>query len=636
MSHHSRTTTQDDHLPRITQNALQLLRLVLRDRREIVITHLFYSAIGLVVLLPSIGLFIRLALALSGKSALTNLDILTFILTPFGAVSLALLATFQLFVMAFELAALVNIAARSMRDQRISALSAIWDNLLQGVRILGFAWRLVLRILWIILPFVAAAAVTFMLLLTDYDINYYLSVKPTEFWVAGGIIVVVLAGMSTLLLWKLLDWCMAIPLLLFGDTSVARCFRDSKNLASGKRRQFLVRLALWAGISVMLNAVLVFLLSIIGDLLVPLALNSTQLLLIVLGGMLATATLFGFVVTAFAAGSFAYVVVDQYFEVAPQSATSIQMAVPEQSRSNENARLPFRRLILSLIAIIGVAALTGNWLVNSATVNENVQVIAHRGAAGRAPENTMASIRAAVEDHADWIEIDVQETADGEVVLLHDSDFMKLSGVNLKIWDGVLADVLEIDVGSWFGPEFADQRVPKLSEVLQFARGKCGVIIELKYYGNDVRLEERVIELVEQADMADDVMIMSLEYKGINKVRALRPNWTVGLLAAQAAGNMTQLDVDFLAVSSALLSPQLLLSANNAGKQVFVWTLNDSYSMNRAISMGVDGIITDEPALTREVLGERSDMTQTEHLLLHTALLMGRQPPSRIYRDNSP
>ncbi len=623
-------------MPRITENAMKLLRMVLRDRREIVTTHFFYSAISLIVLLPSIGLFVRFALAVSGKSALTNLDILTFALTPFGAIALLLLATFQLFVMAFELAALTNIAAGSMRGQRISALDAILDGLRQSVRILGFAWRLVLRVLWIVLPFLAASAGTFMLLLTDYDINYYLSIKPFEFWIAGGIIAILLTGMSVLLLDKLLYWCMAMPLLLFGDTSAAQCFRDSKKLASGKRRQFLFRLAIWAGVSILLNAVLFFLLSIIGDLLIPLALNSTQLLLIVLGGTIATATVFGFVVTAFAAGSFAYVVVEQYFEVAPQSAAPSSFPVSEQSKPDESVRWPLKRLLLFPIAAVGIAVLTGNWLVNSATVNENVQVIAHRGAAGRAPENTIASMRAAIEDNADWIEIDVQETADGEIVVLHDSDFMKLAGVNLKVWDGGLADILKIDVGSWFAPSFAQERVPTLSEVLQLARGKCGVIIELKYYGHDVRLEERVIKIVEQADMADDVMIMSLEYAGISKVRALRPDWTVGLLAAQAAGNMTQLDIDFLAVSSALLSPQLLLSANNAGQQVFVWTLNDSYNMNRAISMGVDGIITDEPALTREVLEERSDMTQTEHLLLHTALLMGRQPPDRIYRDNSP
>jgi glycerophosphoryl diester phosphodiesterase len=615
---------------------MELLLPVLRDRREIVITHFFYAAIGLVVLLPSIGLFIRLALALSGKLALTNLDILTFALTPFGALSLALLATFQIFVVAFELAALADIAARSMRGQRISARDAIWNSLRQSVRILGFAWRLVLRILWIVLPFVAAAAGTFKLLLTNYDINFYLSVKPAEFWIAGGVIFVILAAMSILLLWKLLDWCMAIPLLLFGDTSVARCFRVSKKLASGKRRQFVIRLATWAGVLLVLNTILFFLLSSIGDLLIPLALNSTQLLLIVLGGLLATGTLLGFVVTAFATGGLAYIVVEQYFDVAPQSAAALNFPVPEPGRVNHIARLQLKRLVISLIAIVGVAALTGNWLLNSTIVNEEVQVIAHRGAAGRAPENTMASMRAAIEDNADWLEIDVQETADGEIVVLHDRDFMKLSGVKLQIWDGALADVLEIDVGSWFAPEFADQRVPRLSEVLQLAHGKCGVIIELKYYGHDVQLEERVIELVEQADMVDNVMIMSLEYQGIRKVRALRPDWTVGLLAAQAAGNLTRLDVDFLAVSSALLSPQLVLSASNAGQEVFVWTLNDSFNINRAISMGVNGIITDEPALVNEVLEERSEMTHAEKLLLHTALLMGRQPPSRSYRDNSP
>ena len=71
-------------------------------------------------------------------------------------------------------------------------------------------------------------------------------------------------------------------------------------------------------------------------------------------------------------------------------------------------------------------------------------VIAHRGAAGKAPENTMASIRQAIEDGTDWIEIDVQETADGKVVVIHDSDFMKLAGVNMKVWDGTLHELKAI------------------------------------------------------------------------------------------------------------------------------------------------------------------------------------------------
>ena len=85
----------------------------------------------------------------------------------------------------------------------------------------------------------------------------------------------------------------------------------------------------------------------------------------------------------------------------------------------------------------------------------------HRSPRGcrQAPENTLASIRQAIKDGADWIEIDVQETLDGEVVVIHDSDFMKLAGVDLRVWDGTLEQLREIDVGSWFGPEFSTERV---------------------------------------------------------------------------------------------------------------------------------------------------------------------------------
>ena len=77
------------------------------------------------------------------------------------------------------------------------------------------------------------------------------------------------------------------------------------------------------------------------------------------------------------------------------------------------------------------AVLVGNWLLNGIQINDTVMVVAHRGASGKAPENSLASIRQAISDGADWVEIDVQETADGEVIVVHDSDFMKLAGIDL-------------------------------------------------------------------------------------------------------------------------------------------------------------------------------------------------------------
>lgn len=143
-----------------------------------------------------------------------------------------------------------------------------------------------------------------------------------------------------------------------------------------------------------------------------------------------------------------------------------------------------------------------------------------------------------------------------------------------------------------------------------------------------------MIDLIEAAGMQDDTMIMSLKYAGVRKVHALRPNWKVGLLSARAIGNLTQLDADFLAISLALARPNLVRAAHAAGKEVFVWTVNDALSMSQMMSLGVDGIITDEPLLGREVLVARAELSSVERLLLHMAPLFGFDAPSLSIEAN--
>jgi glycerophosphoryl diester phosphodiesterase len=166
--------------------------------------------------------------------------------------------------------------------------------------------------------------------------------------------------------------------------------------------------------------------------------------------------------------------------------------------------------------------------------------------------------------------------------------------------------------------------------------GDARLVIELKYYGHDQDLERRVVELVERTGMVDRVAIMSLKFPGIQKVRALRPDWNIGLLAATAVGNLARLDADFLAVNAGLAGPQFIRQAHAAGKKVLVWTINDPVSMSRMFSLGVDGIITDEPALARQVMRERAELSSAERLLVHAAAFFGTPSPPRAYRDKSP
>ena len=172
------------------------------------------------------------------------------------------------------------------------------------------------------------------------------------------------------------------------------------------------------------------------------------------------------------------------------------LRVPDQRVLPHPEPNELRRPVYVTVGVAAVAVLIGLWLgqglLERVQAPDHADVIAHRGAAASRPENTMASVLMAIEDKADWVEIDVQETADDVVIIAHDSDFMKLAGVPLKVWDATMEDVAEIDIGSWFDPEFAGERAPTLHDVLSAAKGKSKVIIELKYYGHDVDLENRV------------------------------------------------------------------------------------------------------------------------------------------------
>ena len=146
----------------------------------------------------------------------------------------------------------------------------------------------------------------------------------------------------------------------------------------------------------------------------------------------------------------------------------------------------------------------------------------------------LAAIQGAIDAGAQYVEIDVQETADGEIVVIHDSDLKKVGGVPLVVGESTLQQLGYTDIGSWFDLSFSDQRIPTLREVLALCKDRIRVNIELKYYGHEKRLEQSVAELVDEAGMADQVIAMSLSYSGIQTLHRLRPAWTVGLLSTVA------------------------------------------------------------------------------------------------------
>lgn len=608
-----------------TQFIRTIARTISSSWQSLVLADILYKLLAFILLTPLFVTLFRCLLTLSGNSVLSDVDIAMFFAGPFGWLCAIVLGAVWLGIIAFEQATLLAIMAANASGSRIDVLSALRFTAMHAPRILHVAGRLIGWSLLIIAPFLALAAGIYIWLLSDYDINYYLNETPTEFGVAVAAGAVIAATVVGILLHCYSGWFLVLPLVLFAGVPSANGLRESRELVSGSRQRILVWLVTWALAILTVNALLTVIIGFAGRLLIPSSVGSLAILAARVGLLVLVLAAGSLILNLFATIGLAGILFHGYREIDPTSGAALA-AIPWSDRPTQVIQnfLSRRRLLAAGVVGVLVAATLGYWSLTSIRLQDDVQIMAHRGASKVAPENTMAAFRQAIEDGAEWIEIDVQETADGNVVVVHDSDFMKLSKNPVKIWDAKLEDLQNIDIGSWFDPQFSSERVPTLAQVLRLCKDKVGVNIELKYYGHDQQLEQRVVDIIESEGMVDQIMVMSLKPAGIAKTKALRPDWKCGLLLSVYIGDLAKVEADFLAVNASFATRSFVNRAHEADKEVFVWTVNDVASISQALNRRVDGILTDRPDLAQQVLKQRAEMTTAQRLLTETAIFLNQ------------
>jgi len=594
---------------------------------QLLATDVIYKIIAFVVLTPLVGGALRIFLSTSGSAVVADQDILYFVLSPIGLITLVVVGTVSLAIVSLEEACLMAIGFGRLRGLHVSTADALWYGVSHTWSILVLATRILIRVLLIATPFLAAGGLLYLLLLGNHDINYYLAERPPVFLLTAGVIASLLTVMAVLVIRRLLAWSFALPLLLFEGLGPAEAMTASEHRVRGHRWIVASVLVAWGAGGILLSALPPAVAGTVGRWTVPTFAGSMGVLVVVVGGILVLWGALNLLVTMVNSALFALLTVRLYDSFGSSDEAQLSKLKHLNRTETTNRRRISAKAVVAGLAVAAIATTAvGHLLVNRVRMDDDVVVIAHRGAAGRAPENTLASVAAAIEDGTDVVEIDVQETADGRVIVIHDSDFMRVGGVALNVWDGTFDEVRQIDIGSWFGAEFSDQRPPTLAEVLEMCKGKAHLDIELKYYGHDQMLEQRVVDIVELAGMTDQMVVMSLKHEAVQKMKELRPGWTVGLLTAKAVGDLTRSDADFLAVHTGIANPGFVRRAHRAGKDVYVWTVNDRINMSRMMSWGVDGLITDEPALAKEVIAERAEMSSAERLVVAAAFWIGLKP----------
>ena len=585
--------------------------------------HLLMQLLGFALVTPLVTWVARRMVLTSGEPVISNFDIAGFVLSPAGVVTIVAVAAVLIALLLAELAGLSWIAGHALEQRPTSVSGAATFVLRRLHSLLLLSARVFLRLVWLALPVLALAAVVWFSMLREHDINYYLAEQPPE-WLRARLLAVILGGGYVLLAaFQLARWLYAVPILAFEKLKPAAALAQSAIRLRSRLAEILWPLVQWWALLTLCTVLIAWAGRLMAEVGLEWAGIDVRRVLPLVAVYLVVSSAGGLVYGAVGLAGHQLLVIRRY---------AVQRD-PERMRrlaDVEAAELPSRsaaRLATLIVSGFVILAVATAWLLSSRLdLHDDVAITAHRGASIRAPENSMAAFRAAMEAGATYTELDVQRARDGTIVVVHDGDLMRLGGDRRKVAELSAAELATIDIGRKYDPRFTGEYPPTLEQVIDLVRGRMKINVELKYNVPDPLLAPAVIELLKREDFLDQVVITSLDYAALKQVESLEPRLRTGHIVTASVGNLLRTEADFLSLNAARASSSLVRRAHRLGKEIHVWTVNEPEAMLRMIERGVDNIITDDPALLARLMRDRAALSPAEILGLRLRVLFARPP----------
>jgi len=256
---------------------------------------------------------------------------------------------------------------------------------------------------------------------------------------------------------------------------------------------------------------------------------------------------------------------------------------------------------------------------------DDFTVIAHRGASAYYPENTMPSFEGAIAMGADMAELDVQLTADKEVVVFHDEKISRCTNGRGRIADYDLASLKKLDAGKWFDKKFKNTRIPELADVLALCKNRIAVNIEIKTEAVDDiiagGIEEKCLQLVEQYGMKKHVVFSSFDPRAILHLKQIDKTAPVAVLFKKKlygsrlpSDIIKSLHADAFNCSASELNKKWLADLHSNNIPVNIYTVNNEKKMRQYLKLGVSGIFTNKPDVLKNVLADGDQKSKKTYL----------------------
>lgn len=578
--------------------------------KPLILFEILWKLVTLLVIAPACAGLIQLAIHLAKLKYLTTSNLLQFLRSPWTILLLAVLLLLAALYTLFEIAAVCTCFRQSRFQKVRTTLGRMVRSGLQSVLhfFRGGGPFLVLHLLVLIplMQFSATSGIFTAMGIPDF-LAYYMTKK--EFLLPIYVAAIILCCLLSI------RWVFSSVLFTQNQCSYRSARATSVQLVRGRFWQTFFSVLVWnccyfAALLVFLCMITVVVLMVIratgsNDLIMSQAMRILKLLIqIVLWS-------FSFFATPICMAHLTALLEKRCVQMP-------EVVLPEPVPLSRSAK-PFRRSTAVLTACcFTVAALGLNlsyvYSVFTGKANfrlalfQNPTVMAHRGLSADAPENTLYAFSDAILVGADFIELDVQQTRDGVLVVMHDSNLKRTTGVNKDIWDVDYADIQNLDAGSWFDPAYANARIPTLEETLQFVDKRAKLNIEIKptKHGSDT-LGQDVAELITRYQYTDACYVTSFSYGSLKKVKEANPEIRTGYLMSVAYGQFYSLKyADAFSLNKVFVTSQVVNAAHQQGKQIFAWTVNGMSEVRSLCNLHVDSIITDDPVMVQNVISRDS------------------------------
>lgn len=558
-----------------------------------------YKILTISIFTPFISLIFNKFLYFAGFNSLTNGELIRFGLSRYGFLTFIVLTPIIIGVIFIELSVLIIISYFSNYKKRINLKSALKKAFSNIKIIFGFGMIHMALYLILLLPLFNVGANSS--LIPSLSIPNFISDELMKTTLGGILYLLVLA----VIFYLNVRWIYSIHIVILeGETSFRRAAKKSSEIVKKNYIKTVVILIssiilfflLYILLSFLLVSLICFIIWLVNKSFVyKFSPAITFVISLTLYYILMTIT------TPIVINTLTILYLD-YCDKKNICIDNIEFTSADKKQS---FTVKHKKVILSLVIVPALLFFViTSLLVDSSIVravndtHNNFKIMAHRGYTNAGVENSLEAIEGAINANADFAEIDVLQTKDNKLIVIHDTNLKRLAKKNVNVYDLTLDEIKTLQTSQ----NGFVSKIPTLDEVLKLSKGRIKLNIELKLHGYENNFVDDFLNILNENDFYNECIVQSTNYNILKEVNKKAPKLTVGYIVVAGIPNVEFMDIDFLSVEESIISNKLIMACRLFNKDIYVWTANTLTSIEEYYYMGVDGVITDEVKAARELI----------------------------------